>query len=538
MGLIVRLIDLTLLKKNFLRDQGDARAVRVVDVPAFRGMMTDRRGAALAISTSVYSVWVNPKEFSENKKIVRTLSRLMNVPVETILSSIQKAKIKNREFLYLKRGLAPEIGKKIKQLSLHGMYLQQEYKRFYPEADIAAHVVGFTNTDDRGSEGLELAYDNWLAGTPGKEMIVKDRLGRVISNLKTIQTQKPGQNISLSIDNRIQYVAYRELMDGVQKNKAQSGSVVVLDIKTGEILAMVNQPSFNPNNRAGVNKENFRNRAVTDTFEPGSTIKTFSITSALDSGKYKMDTIIDTRPGWLRVGHNLVRDEHTTGLLTVARILQISSNVGITKIILSLPANQLWNVLQKIGFGETTEINFPGERSGLLPKRNVWSPFALATLSFGYGMSATPLQLAHAYAILANDGIKIPLSLLKIEKAPEGVQVINKDVSQQMMRMLETVVSTKDASGFPARIQGYRIAGKTGTARIVGLHGYEKHRHVSSFVGIAPASHPRIVIAVVVNDPAGKEYYGGLVSAPIFKKIMESTLRILNIPPDEVTTAS
>lgn len=531
-GLIARLIDLTILKRTFLQGQGNARVLRVMNTPAFRGMITDRNGYPLAVSTSVFSIWVNPKDFDLNKENIKALSKVLGMKKSDIQTLVLHYKNKNREFGYLKREVSPEIAAKVKSLLIPGVYQQQEYKRFYPEAEVAAHIVGFTNIDDKGQEGLELAYNDWLSGRPGKKVVVKDRLGRVISEVKQMQQQKPGNDITLSINRRLQYLAYRELLDGVKKNVATSGSVVVLDIKTGEILAMVNQPSFNPNNRVNTKSDALRNRAVTDIFEPGSTIKAFSVATALDSGKYKPDTIIDTYPGWLNVGHHLVKDEHSKGPMTVTQILQISSNVGVTKMILSLPPDRLWNLLHRVGFGEETGIGFPGERSGSLVNRTNWPPFALATLSFGYGISVTTLQLAHAYATLANDGVKIPLSLMKLDKAPEGKRVVDSRIAKQMLVLLESVVA-KGGTAEAANIPGYHVAGKTGTAIMVGDHGYEKHHYTSSFVGIAPVSNPRIVVAVVIQDPRGKVYYGGFVSGPVFKNIMEGALRMLNIPPDD-----
>jgi cell division protein FtsI (penicillin-binding protein 3) len=535
-GLVVRMVDLTVFKQSFLLGQGNSRAVRIVNTPSFRGMITDRNGYPLAISTSVFSVWANPEDFVKDEAQLKKLSQLLGMKSKDLTQLVQLYVAKKREFVYLKRGVSPEIAQKIRALKLPGVFLQQDYKRYYPEGEVASQVIGFTNVDDHGQEGLELGYNQWLSGMPGKRLVVKDRLGREISEIKSIQEQKAGNDLTLSINRRIQYLAYRELLQGVKDNLAQSGSVVVLDTRTGEVLAMVNQPSFNPNNRVGEKTENFRNRAVTDTFEPGSTIKAFSIASALDSKKYTPDTIIDTYPGWLRVGKNLVRDEHSKGPMTVTQILQISSNVGVTKIILSLPPDQLWSLLHRVGFGEATGIEYPGEQSGKLLKQDPWKPFALATLSFGYGISVTPLQLAQAYAVIANQGIKRPVTLLRLEKAPAGKRVMEADVAAQMMQLLEAVVEKKGGTGFIARIPGYRIAGKTGTARMLGPSGYLKDHHESSFVGIIPATQPRLIVAVVIHDPQGKKYFGGDVAAPVFKNIAEGALRILNIPPDDPDT--
>lgn len=533
LGLIARVFDLSVIKRDFLQNQGDARSLRVVTQPAFRGMIKDRNGYPLAISTTVYSAWVNPQEITaQNSKIKSICDALALKPV-AVKKLLKAYKEKGREFVYLKRDIPPLIAAKIKSLAIPGVYLQQEYKRFYPEGEVAAHVVGFTNVDDKGQEGLELAYDQWLAGSAGKKRVVKDRLGRIISDVQNIQDKKPGNDLVLSLNRRIQYLAYRELMAGVEMNNATSGSVVVLDVKTGEILAMVNQPSFNPNNRPSRKVDVVRNRAVTDVFEPGSTIKAFSVASVLDSGRFKLDSIIDTSPGWIRVNHRVVRDEHTSGPMTVTEIFQRSSNVGVTKMILSIPPDQLWSVLHRVGFGETTGIGFPGERSGELVKPKAADPFQVATLAFGYGLSVTTVQLAQAYSVLANEGIKIPLSFMRVDTPPEGTRVMDEKVTHQMLTLMESVVG-KGGTGVQAQIPGYRVAGKTGTSRIVGVNGYEKNHHVSSFIGIAPASHPRFIVVVVIRDPQGKSYLGGDVSAPVFKRIMEGTLHTLNVPPDKV----
>ncbi len=530
-GLIVRMIDLAVVLRPFLQNQGDARSLRVIHESAFRGMITDRNGYPLAISASVFSIWVNPNEFIMDTDSIHSLAELLGMQSKDIQTILEHHKNKHREFVYLKRQVPPPIAKEIKLLDIPGVYLQQDYKRYYPEGEVAAHVIGFTNVDDHGQEGLELLYNDWLSGVSGKEKVIKDRMGRVIDNVQELQKQRPGNDLILSINRRIQYLAYRELLEGVKKNVAVSGSVVVLDVKTGEILAMVNQPSYNPNHMNGQPKENLRNRAMTDVFEPGSTMKSFSVATALESGKYKPDTMIDTTPGWIRIGNHIFHDEHMKGVLSLTQILQFSSNVGISKVILTLPPDRLWNLLHRMGFGESTAVGFPGEQTGRLINRAVWKPQALATLSFGYGISVTPLQLAHAYATIANDGIKIPLSLTRVEKPPVGEPVIDKKIAGQMMEMLQTVL-TKGGTGEPARVPGYSVAGKTGTAWIAENKSYQKHHYTSSFVGIAPASHPRLVVAVVIHDPQGKQYYGGYVSGPVFEKIMEGALRILNIPPD------
>jgi cell division protein FtsI (penicillin-binding protein 3) len=534
-GLGWRIFDLAILDQHFLRAQGDERVLRLVSTPAFRGMIVDRNNFPLAVSTTVFSAWMNPQEFTSSKAETVTLAKLLGIRAKDIYAMASRYQKKKREFIYLKRALSPEVANQIKTLNLPGVYLQQEYRRYYPEGEITAHVVGFTNIDDHGQEGLELGYDGWLIGEAGKKWVIKDRIGRVISDVQTVSEQQRGRDLVLSIDRRIQYLAYRALLQGVKENQATSGSAVVLDVKTGEVLAMVNQPSFNPNNRPARMNDHFRNRAVTDTFEPGSTIKAFTVASALESKRFKPDSVIDTSPGWMRVGKNIVKDPKNNGLLSLAEILQLSSNMGAAKMVLALPPNQLWSLLHRVGFGEVSGIGFPGEQSGSLVKHEPWGSFTLATLSFGYGLSSTALQLARAYAVLANGGVKLPVSLLRVEKAPQGERVLDPTIAGQMLLLLESVVSK--GKGTSASVPGYRVAGKTGTSKLTGQGGYQPHHYNASFVGIAPLADPRFVVAVVIHDPQGKHYYGGEVSAPVFEKIMEGALRILDIPPDAVETS-
>lgn len=530
-GLLVRIFDLAILDQRFLRLQGDERVLRLISTPAFRGMIVDRNGFPLAVSTTVYSAWMNPQEIELKQDSIMQLGRLLKIKPSVLTTSIKRYQHSRREFIYLKRSLSPEIAHDIKLLDIPGVYLQEEYRRFYPEGEVAAHVVGFTNIDDQGQEGLELAYNQWLQGEPGKKWVMKDRLGRVISEVQNVQEQKAGQDLVLSIDRRIQYLAYRELMAGVIENEAASGSAIVLDAQTGEILAMVNQPSFNPNKREGRRREAIRNRAITDTFEPGSTIKSFSLAYALAQGRVKLNTVIDTSPGWLRVGRNLVHDEKNNGLMTIMQIFQISSNVGITKMMLGLPPDPFWELLHQAGLGEETNVGFPGEQAGTLIKHDPWGAFTFATLTFGYGLSVTALQLAQAYLIFANHGMKLPLSLMRLEQAPAGQRVIDEKIADQVALAMESVLA-KGGTAQVVKVPGYRVAGKTGTSQLVGEKGYERHHYNSSFVGFAPATHPRFVIAVVIRDPRGKHYLGGYVSGPVFARIMQGTLRLLNVPPD------
>lgn len=532
-GLAGRLIYLTVIDRSFLQRQGDARSLRIVDLPTYRGMITDRSGTPLAISTPVESVWLNPQVFDADDTLkLSQLADLLQIPAADILNRVEHAETKG--FIYLKRGLEPYLAQRVKQLNIPGVNLQQEFRRYYPTAEVSAHILGVTNVDDQGQEGMELAYNEWLAGQYGKQRVIKDRLGRVVEDLGVVAPPRPGKNLVLSIDRRIQYLAYRELKEAMEVNKSSSASAIVLDTVTGEILAMVNQPSFNPNARTSPATDGrYRNRAVTDLFEPGSVIKPFTLAAVLNSGKFKPTTQVDARPGLVVDGH-LIRDIHASGVITVTEVLQRSSNVGVTRMILSLPATTLWTLLDRIGFGKLTNSGFPGESEGRLVNHRRWTPFIVATLGFGYGLSVTPLQLAQAFSIFANDGQLRPVSLLRRDTPEQGTQVISSVVAQQMLTMLEAVVEQTGGTGSKARVPGYRVAGKTGTARMVGANGYEKDHHVASFAGIAPVSKPRLVVLVVFKDPDLADHYGGQVAAPVFSKIMAGALQILQIPPDKL----
>ena len=533
-ALIARLINLTVINRQFLRNQGNARTVRTLKIPAHRGMILDRHGEPLAISTPVEAIWIDPAYFKPNRQQLSLLSHFLHINAQNIHEIVLHGHL--REFVYLKRGLNPSLAKQIKDLKIPGVFLQKEYHRYYPEGPVTAHVVGLTNVDDKGQEGLELAYNNWLEGQSGLKQVIKDRLGHVVADIRSIRPPRPGRDLQLSIDKRIQYVAFRELKTGIERYQADSGSVVVLDVKTGEVLAMVNWPSYNPNDRLTVHHGHTRNRALTDLFEPGSTIKSFSMVSVLGSGRFTPNSQIDTSPGWMIVAGKRIRDERNNGIMDLTKILQISSNMGMSKLILSLPAENCWNTLNAVGFGQITQSGFPGERTGSLPNFKVWNPFVLATLSFGYGISVTALQLAQAYAILGHGGIKVPITFLKVQgEAPLGQQVIDRKISREVLDMLESVL-TKGGTAPLARVPGYRVTGKTGTVRIVGLQGYEKHHYNSIFIGIAPASHPRLVVAVILHDPKGRWYYGGYTAGPIFSHVMNNALHLLNIPPDNLAS--
>lgn len=529
LGLIGRMIDLNIFHRSFLLKQGEARTLRLNDIPAYRGMIRDRNGIPLAISAPVVSVWTNPALFNANETQLIQLAQLIQLD----LTEIKKKTHKNthREFVYLTRGLSPEIADEIKALGIAGLGFQREYRRFYPSGEVTAHILGFTDIDDNGQEGLELAYNDRLRGIPGKQQVVKDRLGHVVANLGVVRQPQEGKNLTLSIDSRIQYLAYTTLQTAIPKFNASSGSIVVLDTTTGEILAVANAPSYNPNARSG-HSETYRNRAITDLFEPGSTMKTFSIANALASRKYTPNSIIDTHPGSMEIGGHIIHDHDNYGAITVTQILQKSSNVGAAKITLSLPPENLWNLLAQVGFGKKTDSNFPGEANGMLDKKRIKRPVDLVTLAYGYGLSVTALQLTQAYAILAAQGIKRPITLLKVDQPPLGQQVLDPKLTKQMLSLLQAVV--EGGGGANAKIAGYQVGGKTGTAYIMSNHGYEKNRYISSFIGIAPLSKPRLVVAVIMHGVQGNIHFGSQVSAPLFSIVMGGALRYLNAPPDNL----
>lgn len=528
--LIGRAVDLQLKHKVFLKNHGDARALRVVDIPAHRGMITDRHGEPLAMSISVDSIWAVPRQLLGAAGFDE-LAALLGYESHD-LQRILKDRI-NREFVYLRRHADPETVSRMKALGVPGVYTQQEYRRYYPAGEVTAHLIGFTNVDDIGQEGLELAYNGWLKGTPGSKRVLKDRLGRVVENVESIRAPDPGKPLVLSIDRRLQYLAYLELKAAVTHHRARSGSVVLLDVKTGEVLAMANQPSFNPNNRSVLDSERLRNRAMTDVFEPGSTLKPFTVAAGLESGLYKVTQTLDTSPGYFRVGGHTIRDHRDYGVLDLPGVIKKSSNVGASKIALSLESDRLWDMFNRLGLGRVTGTGFPGEASGRLSTPGGWSDVELATAAFGYGLSVTPLQLAQAYATLAGGGIRRPISLLHQDAPVAGERVMPQAVAEKVVRMLEGVV-TPEGTGGRAAVKGYRIAGKTGTVHKATAGGYAEDRYLSVFAGMAPASRPRLVLVAMINEPNGGDYYGGLVAAPVFSRIMADALRLLNLPPDDL----
>lgn len=529
--LAARAIFLQAWDARYLQEQGNARHLRVVEDNSHRGMILDRNGEPLAISTPVDSLWANPDELSAQHARWPALAKLLDMPVRDIGQQVRRHA--GREFMYLKRHVAPQTAQQVMALGITGVALQREYRRYYPAGAVAGHVVGFTNVDDEGQEGLELAYNNWLRATPGKKRVLKDRLGNVVETVESISLPVPGRDLTISLDRRIQYLAYRELKAAVAEHKARGATAIVLDARSGEILALVNEPGFNPNNRSKLRSQVFRNRAVTDVFEPGSTLKPFTIATALESGKFFPTTPIDTAPGNMQVGRNTIRDTHNYGLLTVAGVIEKSSNVGATKIALALDKHALWRMLTRAGFGSTTKLGLPGESPGVVHPPSSWGPIEQATISYGYGISVTTLQLAEAYGGLANGGVTVPLTLLRRDQPVEGVRTMSDKTALQVRAMLERAVG-RDGTGAAAQVYHYRVAGKTGTVRKLAGGGYAEKNYLALFAGFAPASDPRLVMVIMVDDPTGEAYYGSQIAAPVFGKVMSGALRLLNIMPDDL----
>lgn len=531
--LIWRAVELQVLDNQFLQDQGDARHLRTDVIQAHRGMITARNGEPLAVSTPVDSVWVNPKELQNLDSDLSRLAYLTGLEPGVLKQKVTERL--ERDFVYVRRHMSPNDAARITSEEIPGVYLLREYRRFYPASEVTAHMLGFTNIDDEGQEGLELAFDDWLRGRNGAKRVLRDRLGRTVENVENIRSPEPGKTLVSSIDLRIQYLAYRELKAVIQENNAKSGSIVVVDSKTSEILALANQPSFNPNNRDSLIGEHYRNRAVTDQFEPGSSFKPFPIAAAIEAGRVTPDTLIDTSPGILKVGGYAVEDERNYGVIDVTTVLKRSVNVGASKIALSLKGDYLWSTLTRFGFGSPTGSGLPGESTGKLAHYQRWRPIGQATLAYGYGVAVTPLQLAQAYSIIAEDGVRKPLSILVNNKRPHGESIISAKTARTVRGMMEAVVSS-DGTGHRAAVDGYRVAGKTGTARKAIAGGYSTERHVSIFAGMAPVSDPRLVAVVVIDEPSTGNYYGSVVAAPVFSRVMSGALRLLDVPPDSNKT--
>lgn len=521
---------LHLFENDFLRSEGDQRHLRTVSIAANRGVITDRHGEPVAISTPVDSVWANPSELMAARDQWGKLARTLGVKHEQLQQRLMKRS--QRGFVYLKRHVNPAIAKKVMELELPGIALQREYRRYYPAGEVMGHVIGFTDIDDNGQEGLELAFNKVLKGTDGSKRIMKDNLGRAVETVENIATPHSGKSLTLSIDQQLQYITYRELKAAVKKYKARAGTAVIMDANTGEVLAMVNQPAFNPNDRSRLRSSRYRNRSVTDVFEPGSTIKPFTIIAALESGRYHARSRINTSPGVIKVGRKLIRDTRDHGIIDVGTVLQKSSNVGATKMALSIKPEYLWQTLSDVGFGKQTNSIFPGESSGLLNDYQNWHEIEHATHAFGYGLSVTNLQLARAYVALANGGRLLPISMQRLDETPEGFRVMREKTVKQVLRMMERVTG-EGGTGELARVAGYRVAGKTGTVRKAGPGGYKEDKYLSLFTGVVPASRPRLVMTIMIDEPQGKEYFGGRVAAPVFANVMRDALRLMDIAPDD-----
>ena len=526
-ALIARAVNLQVMETEFLQGQGEARFQREVEIPTRRGNILDRSGEPLAVSTPVDSVWVNPVELLQSPEDIVPLAEALGADADEIERRLNQRS--GREFVWLRRRLHPDVAAGIEALDLSGVYLQKEYRRFYPAGEVAAHVIGFTNIDDVGQEGLELTYNDWLQGKPGLKRVIRDRLGRTVEHSEVLREAEDGHDLTLTIDRRLQYLAYRELKRTVLKHGARSGSVVLLDIASGEVLAMVNQPAFNPN-QPNFDSDGLRNRAVTDVFEPGSVMKTFSVAAALEAGIVVPDSPIDTTPGRINVSGHTISDHRNYGPIDVTRVITKSSNVGATKLALQLQPEQLWSVYDRFGFGEVTGVGFPGESAGVLRSYRRWRRVEQATLSYGYGLSVTALQLASAFAAVADEGRMRRPSLILGTNNP-AVSIMDPEIAREVAVMLETVTGP-EGTGKSARVNNYRVSGKTGTSRKASAAGYAS-RYIATFAGFAPSSHPRLAVVVTINDPSAGEYYGGLVAAPLFSTIMGGALRLLDVAPDD-----
>lgn len=533
-GLLARAVYLQGIHDEFLQEKGNQRYSRVIEVSAHRGMMTDRNGEPLAVSTPVESVWASPsdirigdlKDGKINESELGQLSKALAMHVKDVRSKLDDTK---RDFVYLKRQLPPEQAGSVISLNLPGISLQREYRRYYPAGEEIAQTLGFTGQDDNGQEGLELELQGRLAGKPGSQRVIKDRRGHMVEDAGSLLLPKPGGNIALSLDINVQHLAYRELKNAVEENQAKAGAVVVMDARTGEVLALANYPSFNPNNRIRLNPQALRNRAIVDVFEPGSTMKPFTVATALDTGKVTPNTVINTENGVFTVGNKKIHDTHPEPTLTVSQVIQKSSNVGASKIALSMESEVLWQAFSDAGFGAHTGSNFPGEAIGMLREAKTWRPIEQATMSYGHGISVNLLQLTRAYTIFADAGEIKPVSLLKLDTPAIGKRVFSEKTVAQMRNMLESVVLPGGTAPL-AQVAGYRVAGKTGTAHKLD-GGHYANRYVASFVGFAPVSKPRLIVAVMIDEPS-KQYYGGLVAAPVFSQIMGATLHLLDVPND------
>ena len=527
--LVARSVYLQAMRTEFLQEKGEARYSRVLEVPATRGRVLDRNGEALAVSTPVKSIWMIPADVEASAATKKSLARLLGLDTRELAKKLAET---DRDFVYLKRQVSPDTAEKVDALRIPGVYQQPEYRRYYPGGEVTAHLVGFTGVDDIGQEGIELAYQSSLGGKPGSRRVIKDRLGRIVEDVESIRAAQDGKDLTLSIDSKIQSLAYQALKDAVTGHRAKAGAIVALDVRTGEVLALANVPSYNPNNRARLTGAQLRNRALTDSFEPGSTLKPFTIALALELGRVTPGTLLQTGAGKFAIGGYTIHDSHKEGTLSVAQVIQVSSNVGAAKIALELPREQMWEMFSRVGFGAPPELGFPGESAGKLRAWKSWRPIEQATMAYGHGIAVSLMQLAHAYTVFARDGELVPLTLLRTGRPAHGERVISAQTAREVRKMLELAVQP-GGTGPRARIMGWRVAGKTGTAHKQENGSYAADKYISSFVGFAPASAPRIVIAVMIDEPdVALDYYGGLVAAPVFARVMKGALRMLNVPHD------
>jgi len=517
------------VRTAFLQEKGEARYARVVDVPATRGRILDRNGQALAISTPVKSIWATPDALEADRPQRVALAKALAMDLGTLERKLADGA--GRDFVYLKRQVPPETARRVAGLNLPGVFEQREYRRYYPGGEMTAQLVGFTGVDDVGQEGMELAYQARLAGTAGNRRVIKDRRGGIVENIGAMRDAQDGQDLVLSIDGKIQTLAYGALLSAVRKHHAKAGTAMVIDVSSGEVLALVNVPSYNPNNRAKLVGGQLRNRALTDAFEPGSTLKPFTIALALEIGKVTPRTMVETDGGQLTIANYTIRDAHPARALTVTQVLQKSSNVGAAKIALGLPSEAMWDLFRRVGIGTAPQLGFPGEAAGRLRHYRNWRPIEQATMAYGHGVSVSLVQLAHAYTVFARDGELVPLTLVRRVGAGEGQKILSTETARAVRAMLETAVQP-GGTGLRARVVGWRVAGKTGTSHKLVNGSYAPDRYLSSFVGFAPVSAPRLVVAVMIDEPSAREYYGGVVAAPVFAQLMKGALRLLGVPLD------
>ncbi|MDP1525932.1 MAG: penicillin-binding protein 2 [Rhodocyclaceae bacterium] len=516
------------INKDFYIGKGESRYERVIDMPATRGRILDRHGDVMAVSTPVKSVWAIPEDAKLTPAQTRELAALLDMDSREVSRKLAA----DRDFTYLKRQIAPDVADRITALKLPGIHFQNEYRRYYPAGDVTAHMLGFTGAEDKGQEGIELALNNQLAGRSGSRRVIKDRRGQIVEDVESIRAPQEGKDVVLALDAKLQYLAYSQLKQAIADHKAKAGGIVILDAKSGEVLALANLPTYNPNNRTKLSGAQLRNRAFTDTFEPGSTFKPFAVALALDKGNVRFDTAIQTAPGRLTIGSATISDAHPHGVLSVAQVIQKSSNIGTAKIALAIPSEDMWTMFDSLGFGQPLKLGFPGEAGGRLRPWKRWRPIEQATMSYGHGISVTLIQLARAYQAFARDGDLVPLSLTRTESVPSvGARVYSQQTAREVRTMLEMAVQPGGTAP-KAQVRGYRVAGKTGTAnKLEG--GVYANKYVSSFVGFAPASDPRLIIAVMVDEPSGGRYYGGEVAAPVFSSVMGGALRALGVAPDD-----